>query len=308
MACYNPLTAYRSNQLTKTGKPAIVFDIKSGGVLSTKFQLPCGQCLGCRIDRSRQWAARCVHEASLYINNCFITLTYSDEVGVPVTKEGLNTLNKRDFVLFLKRLRKVYGNGIRFFHCGEYGDNFERPHHHACLFNHDFHDKVYWKTSGSNRLYISEELKKLWPYGYHLIGSVTPESAAYCAGYIEKKITGIKAADHYQGREPEYITMSNRPGIGDQWLKKYGQDVLRNDILMVRPGFLQRPPKFYDKKFDVSHPEEMATIRKKREDYLSQQPTKHRAELRKSLGYKQYQLQSKKKRGFENGTENLYNL
>ena len=80
MACFHPITAWRANVGVNagTGKVPIVFK-KEYGIPDTEMQVPCGQCIGCRLERSRQWAIRCVHEASLHPINCFITLTYSPE-------------------------------------------------------------------------------------------------------------------------------------------------------------------------------------------------------------------------------------
>jgi len=76
--CYHPLTGYWSKSVNASGKRSVVFNPKEGYV-DREVVVPCGQCIGCRLERSRQWAVRCVHESSLYDRNCFITLTYSDE-------------------------------------------------------------------------------------------------------------------------------------------------------------------------------------------------------------------------------------
>ena len=129
-----------------------------GCLLDKPVELPCGRCIGCKLERARQWAVRCMHEAALHEANCFVTLTYEDDKLPP---DG--GLRPRDFVLFMKRLRKRYGNGIRFFHCGEYGEKFLRPHHHVLLFNHDWPDKRVCRTSKSGEsLYSSGELESLW--------------------------------------------------------------------------------------------------------------------------------------------------
>jgi len=92
MACFHPLQAYQLD----TGE--IQFHDSGRG---HPLELPCGQCIGCRLERSRQWAIRCVHEASMHENNCFITLTYAPEYLPP---DG--GLIKSDFQKFIKRLRK----------------------------------------------------------------------------------------------------------------------------------------------------------------------------------------------------------
>lgn len=247
MTCFKPIEAYRSKAgRLPNGRWPVVFN-KSEGYVDKPVTIPCGKCMGCRLERSRQWAMRCVHEASLYVDNCFITLTYNNDQCT----NRLISLNKRDFVLFMKRLRKEYSEQkIRFFHCGEYGEQNRRPHHHACLFNFDFPDKVFWQMGSGTRLFRSPDLERLWPFGYSSIGDVTFESAAYVARYICKKITGEAAEKYYVGRIPEYITMSNRPGIGADWYKQYKGDLYTHDFTIVRNGIKSRPAKYYDKKYE----------------------------------------------------------
>ena len=129
MACYQPLKGYYSKSRNPNGKRNVVFNPQMG-YRDRPVTVPCGQCIGCRLERSRQWAIRCYHEASMYERNSFVTLTYDDE-SLPLG----GTLVFRDFQLFMKRLRKQYGAGIRFYACGEYGEKFGRPHYHVCLFN-----------------------------------------------------------------------------------------------------------------------------------------------------------------------------
>lgn len=255
MPCYHPLTAYRS--LSQGGK--VVFSPPSP--FAPEIQLPCGQCIGCRLDRSRKWALRCVHEASLYEKNCFVTLTYSD---VHLPRSG--SLEKGALSGFIKRLRKRHGSGIRFYACGEYGGQFGRPHFHVCLFNFEPADKFLWSVRDGVRLYVSPDLDALWSRGFVTVGDVTFESAAYVARYVMKKLTGPKAAalqcdgapgpytrvnaetgEIYQV-EPEFNLMSRRPGIGKPWLDKYMTDVYPDDFVVLR-GVKMKPPRYYDDQF-----------------------------------------------------------
>lgn len=224
------------------------------------MMVPCGQCLGCRLERSRQWAVRCVHEASLYDRNSFLTLTYSED-NLPRDL----SLNLSHFQLFMKRLRKsVAPKRVRFYHCGEYGEREQRPHYHALLFGHDFEDKKYFSERGGNKVYTSDELSSLWKLGHAVVGDVTFDSAAYVARYVMKKVTGPSAEDHYFGRRPEYTTMSRRPGIGAKWFEKYASDVYPHDRVVVR-GVAGRPPRFYDSILEKSDPALLAVLKEKRE-------------------------------------------
>ena len=106
MACFRPLYGYKSKVKNATGKRSIVFNIKDG-FADMPITLPCGRCIGCRLEKSRQWAIRCVHEASMYDQNCLLTLTFDDE-----HLNEKRTLVKRDFQLFMKKLRKHVGHRI----------------------------------------------------------------------------------------------------------------------------------------------------------------------------------------------------
>lgn len=266
MPCYHPLSAFQC------ADGSIVFYESKRHDTVKSLSLPCGQCVGCRLERSRQWAIRCMHEAQMHTQNCFITLTY-DDAHLPSDR----SLHYRDFQLFIKRLRKRYpGRRIRYYMAGEYGENFGRPHWHACIFGLDFDDKKLWKrTSANSLLYRSADLELLWPFGYSSIGDVTFESAAYVARYIMKKVIGKNAAEHYQeidpdtgeitNRTPEFTKMSLKPGIGYEWYKQYTSDVYPHDYVVVR-GKKVKPPKYYDKKYKIDNPyefDELLYIREK---------------------------------------------
>lgn len=286
MPCYRPMTAWRSasGRLPNGGWP-IVFDLSSG-IKSTEMKIPCGQCIGCRLERAREWACRCEHEMQMHVNNCMITLTYNDDnLRYSVDKrtgEMLPTLTKDDYKLFMKRLRKQYGEGIRFIQCGEYGEDKGRPHHHAILFNHDFHDRYFFKNSKSGiPIYRSFELENLWEYGDSGIQNASWDAAAYIAGYVTKKVNGIKAEDHYAGRLPEFITMSRNPGIGKKWMDKYGKsDLWQNDNMVCRGGKISKPAKYYDKKLSEIDPDDLQKRKEIRLQKARDSPQQHRTRKR----------------------------
>lgn len=262
MACYRPLSGWRGRG------GAFVFR-KDEAVLAQVVQVPCGQCIGCRLDRSREWAMRCMHEASLYEENCFLTLTY-DEDHVP--EDG--GLVKWHFQDFIKRLRSRYAERrIRYFHCGEYGERLGRPHYHAIVFNFDFMDKKFFKSTDAGDIWTSDVLESLWPFGFGTVGAVSFESAAYVARYVLKKVTGERGAEHYwkvnpvTGElawvEPEYCTMSRRPGIGKGWFDLFSGETYRDDTVVMR-GEVMKPPRYYDKLFDVSSEDELRLIKRRR--------------------------------------------
>lgn len=303
MPCYHPISAWQLlNVKTKNGKPSISF--KNPYARPSKdrvgIQVPCGQCIGCRLERSRQWAIRCVHEAYGHENNAFITLTYSPENLPP--GGSLPNYEGGDFQLFMKRLRKAVSPvKIRFFSCGEYGEKNERPHYHACIFGYDFPDKVLYTVRDGCRLYRSPMLEKIWNLGFATVGDVTFESAAYVARYVTKKITGGLAEDHYKGKNPEYTTMSRRPGIGKGWYDEFKGDVFPCDNVVIR-GKIMRPPRFYDKKLEVDNPEMLASIKLKRKaKALAAADDNTAARLKAKETCKLAQFQQLK-RGLENET------
>nr|QJB18947.1 MAG: replication initiator protein [Microvirus sp.] len=268
MPCYHPLQVKVS--VSETGKKQIDFSssesydarlaFEAGQPLPTNFMsLPCGQCMGCRLEKSRQWALRCMHEASLHEDNCFLTLTYSDDF-LPVD----GSLDKSHFQLFLKRFRRAHeGVRIRYFMCGEYGENFSRPHYHACIFGFDFSDKQLFKR-GEYKLYTSPVLDRLWGMGHCTIGDLSFDSAAYVARYCTKKVTGSRAKEHYAGRQPEYATMSLKPGIGAEWYDKWKGDCFPSDFLVVN-GHKCKPPRYYDKRLERENPALYEDIKQRRQ-------------------------------------------
>lgn len=240
MPCYGPLQAFRPKDDAPNKR--LVFK-KTDSHSGIPILVPCGRCHGCKLEHSRQWAVRCMHEKRMHTNSAFLTLTY-DDAHLP----SGGTLVKRDLQLFMKSLRHVTGPGLRFFGCGEYGEKNGRPHYHVLLLSHTIPNLRPAKSSLSRNsdfpLYESSTLSNLWQAGTSLVGDVTFESAAYVARYCLKKISGEKAADHYKGRTPEFLVMSRRPGIGASYLAKYNSEILTNDNVIVN-GMPSAIPRYY---------------------------------------------------------------
>lgn len=189
--------------------------------------------------KSQDWATRITHEASLHEENSFLTLTYNDE---HYPERG--SVSIRELQLFHKRARKKLGR-LRFFACGEYGENNWRAHYHVIFFGHDFSaDRTIHRVSGGGYpLYRSPTLETLWPYGFSEIGTVTHQSAAYVSRYVLKKVGGKNADNHYLRPHPltgelvqlrpEFIVMSNKPGIGGAWFDRYATDAFPSDYLIL---------------------------------------------------------------------------
>lgn len=263
MTCYHPLLAYRNEGKIVFNKPF---------VYAKGFNLPCGQCIGCRLKYSQEWAVRLMHENQMHEESCFITLTMDDKYLA--SRENPYSLDRSEFQRFMKRLRKRYGKKIRYFHCGEYGEKNNRPHYHAIIFGMDFEDKELFQVRDEIKLYTSESLAELWPYGFVTLGQVTFESAAYVARYVTKKVTGEKAEKHYIRWDPltgegtpieqEYATMSRKPGIGKSWFDKYKTDVYPHDYVVINKHKI-RPPRFYDNQLSE---QELEKLKLKRQEEL----------------------------------------
>lgn len=282
MTCYHPIKAFKLRHWVGEDSkiPKIVFNAESpsyiGNVFYMPIELPCGKCIGCRLEYAREWACRCVHEASLYKHNFFLTLTYDDQ-HLKWTSDGEQTLFKKDFQDFMKRLRKYFydrdkDNKIRYFYCGEYGGQTHRPHYHAILFNcPPFVDvQEIGHNYAKQPLYHSDILDSIWKNGRVILGTVTYDSCAYVARYVSKKslcanfdfdeqfkkFDASNGENHVDGIVtdsplPEYIGMSNRPGIGAGWFSKFGvTDCIPRDriVLQTSSRTLQvKVPKYYTK-------------------------------------------------------------
>lgn len=267
--CFSPLTAYRSRDVNVSGKRSMVFNRSYALAPDDPLSLPCGQCIGCRLKYSAQWAARCFHESTMHEENCFLTLTF-DDAHLP------DSISVRDCQLFLKRFRKlIFPEKLRYAYCGEYGELFLRPHYHFLIFGFDFKDKYLWTQKNGQPLFRSPTLERLWPFGNSLIGSVTFESAAYVARYMLKKQKGKDAwlkyleIDSQTGeilveRSKEFFHTSRRPGIGRSWLDSFYGDVYPKDYFTLN-GKPIPPPRFYDDFFSKIDPLRMDDIKADRE-------------------------------------------
>lgn len=278
MPCYQPISAWRPLVPDSDGKRKLRFGAEHKNPNCEPIEVACGKCIGCRLERSRTWALRCVHELQQHEDSMFITLTY-DERHIPKD----HSLDIKVWQKFMYRLRQhIKPARCRFFAAGEYGQGDElnklgRPHYHAIIFGYRFPDMVLWKTSKTGHdLMMSEQLNKLWPYGNANIGQVSFESCAYVARYVTKKINGDAASEHYTRIDPitgehwtllpEFSTCSRRPGIGKGWLDKYSDDIERNGYIYER-GHKMSPPRYYQGFIKESNPEAFEKIQIKREEF-----------------------------------------
>lgn len=250
MSCFRPLSAYR----TSAGEVRVGWDRGDGRWM----ELPCGKCIGCRLERARAWKVRILHEAQLYDYNLILTLTYADEF-LPRSL----SLEYTDFQGFMKRLRRRFsgvslgpdgGRPIRFFVAGEYGGMTNRPHFHAILFNFRFPDMVKLQ----NGFFSSRVAEHVWSSGNVVIdGSVTPEGAAYVGGYVLSKqyrsaredVLNIQTGE-LTSRRKEFVVMSRRPGIGAWWYDRFASDLFPQDHAVVE-GKEFKVPRYYMERYKL---------------------------------------------------------
>lgn len=297
MACYHPLHAFQIG-INDSGKPK--YQIESGDVtrvhprmgskqindiwVNEFIEVPCGKCVGCRLDYSRQWATRCMLEAKSHKENVFITLTYSTEnltikPGCDIETGEIGevaTLVPEELTKFMKDLRRYYKyhynhDNIRFYACGEYGPKYMRPHYHLICFNLPIEDKEYlFNNADHDKVYTSEIISNIWGKGFVTVGDVTWNSAAYVARYVMKKIKGPDAKELYlkMGREPEFVRMSRNPGIARDYFEENKNKIYECDEIIIenKKGKAQavKPSKYYDRLFDIDNPDLMAEIKEHR--------------------------------------------
>lgn len=276
MSCYHPVEAwdYTPDDYDGSVPRAVLFRdpplelrqkmIRQG----RRLLLPCRKCIGCRLDKSREWANRVVMEQAYHQDSWFVTLTYDDQhlpAANPVdpsTGEILSchaTLVKSDLQLFFKRLRFNTGQRLRYFVSGEYGTQTYRPHYHCVIFGLSLNDLhvVSHNFSGSE-YYVSDMIAKCWPQGLHVLGRVTWQSAAYVARYTLKKATHGFATDYYRkaGIVPEFQSMSLRPGIGYAYYRDHPElfDYKTYAVSTPTGGRTMTPPEYFRKLWLKDHP------------------------------------------------------
>lgn len=261
MGCSNPRTIVVA--------PAIARHVRFPDRFSKARVVRCGQCWWCRWMNALAWAVRIANEASATSAPCsFLTLTYSPEHLPKADKyPDQGTLVKKHLQDFIKRLRSrlEYYDGIqiRFFGCGEYGDKNGRAHYHVIVFGFGFPDRRYLERSKSGfPVYSSELLSSCWKYGRCTVQDVDVGVAKYVGQYSSKKITGEKAPEFYQGRLPEFVLNSLKPGIGAIWYERNKHWLWREEgIIPILVNGKYQPfyaPRYYEILFEREDPEAYA--------------------------------------------------
>ena len=252
------------------------------------MELPCGQCIGCRLDRAKQWTIRNIVELAQHEESCWITLTYDEQ-----SKQS-DSLRYEDFKTFIKALRRKFKNThrIRYYMAGEYGELRYRPHFHICLYG--WQPPMKFPTTKSHAgfpQFESPTLTRLWKKGMVTVGDLNAETIAYTARYITTKVNGSQAEAHYKTNsidkdtgeilsqlEPEFNRMSLKPGIGGEYYKQNIHQLINDDSIFANRKW-QKLPRYFDRLTKGSHPEVFEQIRQLREASALERQKKNPLEL-----------------------------
>lgn len=251
---------------------------------SEYIPLPCGRCIGCRLQYSREWADRCMLEATYHKDSWFLTLTYDDDhLPRPFEGSDRNPLVKRDLQLFVKRLRRTTGQKIRYFACGEYSPS-GRPHYHIILFGLHLDDLKIQKYDRKNGFvyYTSDVIYNCWypesdsskskeersSNGFHLLTSVSWDTCAYTARYVMKKQKGEGSSVYEKyNYTPEFTIMSRKPGIAAKYFEDNPEIIEKPKYIPTNDGSkMIRSNKYFDKLFDIYYPDEIESIKENRKN------------------------------------------
>lgn len=218
------------------------------------YSLKCGKCNACRLQRKQEWSIRCWCELqTTKKHSYFITLTYNDDNLSDIS------LNKKDFQLFLKRLRKKFGNGIKYLLSGEYGETTGRKHAHLILFNIELDDLE--ELPLHENYYTSKNIVDLWSKGNVLIGYADFDNIRYTTGYVTKKI----AEKEYKNNKllPPFIMVSK--GISDEYFNLNYKKLYENDFIAIN-GKQFNLPRYFDKLYSLINLKHLREVRSKRDE------------------------------------------
>lgn len=194
--------------------------------------VPCGKCLACRMQRSKEWATRLLHELDNYnAQGIFITLTYNDEY-LPEDK----SIRKKELQDFFKRLRKrIDGRKIKYYACGEYGEQLGRPHYHAIILGLRFDEKSI--------------IERSWVKGTVHVGTVTYDSCRYVADYVFKKYN-IDYLNRLKKESKVLPFQLQSQGIGKDYAIKNKDQIISNLNITIK-GRNVGIPRYYKKILNI---------------------------------------------------------
>lgn len=259
MACENPQRAYQRAH----GGPLTFYRPNTYEAATTwkALDIPCGTCILCRQSHAREWGVRIAHEAQQWEKSCFVTLTYSEE-NLPEH----SSLKYDDLTRFWKRIR--HSGELRYYAVGEYGDETQRPHYHACIFGRDYSDHRTILRDKPTMLWTNRELELAWGLGHTSVGALTFATAQYTASYVLKKLRTGKKYVRIDEETGELIPLEQprsfmSRNIARDWWGRYCGHVSAHDLVVV-DGREMKPPRAYDRWLKAKDEQRLKEIKDKR--------------------------------------------
>jgi len=288
--CEHPLRAYYTHD--GAVRPFKRTDKQYNVEPYTGLQLSCGKCILCRKRQASDTTTKIVHEASQHLFNSFVTLTYDDK---HIPEHG--SLDYRHLQLLWKRLRND-GLKFKYYAVGEYGDSTQRPHYHACVFGEAFTKDRVITTEAPFLNWTSPQLLEAWGLGLVSVGALTPQSAAYVAGYVVKKL-GKQQYVRLDEQSGELIAVEQprafaSQGLARAWWNQWHTHVEQRDRVYVA-GRHKMPPRTYDRWLGETNKEALIDIKLQRELRAEKAAKKSKDQIRARARNAHAHVQAKRK-------------
>lgn len=304
----------RFAKLLKKLEARLDSELKLNMIYSSISVIGCGKCVECKIKTSKEWAQRSVCEASMHVDNWFVTLTYDDEhLPLPIPTYSRHSydyglwspLLYEDFEKFKKRLleyiRYHYNvDGIRFLMCGEYGPKNGRPHFHVIFYGLPLPDVVKHNdltVKGRPYVYLSSEIiDNCWGKGFTTLGEVNWETSAYVGRYVMKKFSNLEEFDYcklcydngWEPLPPEMRQASRNPGLARPFYDVNKDEIYNIDKVVLPNGRTPQPCQYFDRLFDLEDPELLSQIRENRKEKAFISQINERSKFKNDNEYKNY--------------------
>lgn len=246
--------------------------------------IPCGQCIGCKIQKRQDWATRIEMEAKTWPKESvwFVTLTYDNEHIPGVNHEtgevvrgamylrrkkepelAVNqTLWYEDIQNFLKRLRKAYSGQLRYFVAGEYGEKTGRPHYHMILFGYQPEKLKPYSKVKPDEYMVDSRITRCWGLGIHNLINPTQGGYSYVAGYVTKKFDDETLEHIKNGLRPPFAQMSRDPGLGYKYYQEHKDEIWKKGYIQLDNGKRASIPRYFQEMQRIEDPRILWELKK----------------------------------------------
>lgn len=222
------------------------------------YNIPCGRCLNCRVDRQNELVDRAEYEYIKYGCGAFVTFTYDDFHNFQnafinsKTGELQYTINKKDGKDFLNRLNKLVHQDnkktgynplcrkdYKYIITHEYGDKFNRNHIHCLFFGLDFAycERLFWRA---------------WNFqGSIEVGPIKNGGIPYCVKYISDMQFGKEKFYKYIYNGLTAPCSSHSLGLGEDLYKGQLKYINSHNGCYRWHGVDRPVPSYYKNKFRI---------------------------------------------------------